>query len=453
VGTNSHATGAPAPRVQSRAIAAACIGNFVEYYDFVMYGYFAAVIAKLFFPSADAAAGLLLSFAAFAVSYAARPIGVLIFSHLGDKYGRKKPLAVAILLIAASTTAIGLLPTYEVIGLAAPALLVVARLLQGISVGGEYGGATTYIAEYAPDNRRGYYTGWQTLTIGLALAAGGGLATLLTTTLSTEALLSWGWRLPFLLGAPLGLIGLYLRLKLSETPEFLALQNRADTVKSPILSSIRQHWRFILIGFGLQVGPAAILYICFIYSPTYLSQVLGHSAGVAQGANLVGLVFYCALLPVFARLCDRVGRRPLLIAGSAAVAIVAYPAFLLLQSPNFGVVILGMCILGLAYAPFAATLLAALSELFPTSVRYTSLSLVLNVPTILLGGTAPLIATYLISATGSKTSPVYFVIAGALVSLVAALVLRETLGRKAADHGVEAAGDAVDRSLEHGVTK
>ncbi|HWD04093.1 MAG TPA: MFS transporter [Amycolatopsis sp.] len=431
--SNSSAPADVPPRLRGRAIVAACIGNFVEYYDFVMYGYFATVIAKIFFPNDNDAAALLLVFAAFAVSYAARPIGFLIFSHLGDKYGRKRPLAVAILLIAASTTLIGLLPSYAAVGIIAPILLVLARLVQGISVGGEYGGATTYIAEYSPPDRRGFYTGWQTFTIGLALASGGGLATLLTSSLPAESLSSWGWRVPFLLGAPLGLVGLYLRMKLSETPEFLRLQETAETVKSPLVASFRLHWREMLIGLGLQVGPAAILYVSFIYSPTYLSKVLGHGAALSQGANLIGLLFYCLLLPLFARLCDQVGRKPLLIVGAAAVAVVAYPSFLLFKSASFGLVVLGLCLIGLAYAPFAAALLAALSELFPTSVRYTGLSVVLNVPTIVLGGTAPLIATYLVSATGDKLSPAYFVIGGALVSLVAAAFFRESLVRTRAE--------------------
>jgi len=409
-----------------KAITAACIGNFIEYYDFVVYGYFATVIAKLFFPSSDTAASLLLTFAAFAVSYVARPVGALIFSHLGDRHGRRTPLAVSVILIAVSTTVIGLLPTYGQIGVAAPLILTFARMVQGISVGGEYGGATSFTPEYSASRRRGYYTGWQTFTIGLALFTGGGVATILSAGLSEQALSSWGWRLPFLVGAPLGLIGLYLRMRLGETPHFEAARAHADVERAPLLAGIRRQWRSLVIGMGVVVTPAICIYILFVYTPTYLGQVVGHSRFEAQAANLAGLAFYCALIPFFARLSDRVGRKPLMIAGTVALATVTYPAFLMLGSTDFLIVVLGLCLLGLAFAPHSAVMLAVVAELFPTPVRYTGLSLSLNIPVTLLGGTAPLIATFLISWSGNPAAPAFFVIAGAIVSLVAALAARET---------------------------
>lgn len=412
-----------------KAITAACIGNFIEYYDFVVYGYFATVIAKLFFPAENAAAGLLLTFAAFAVSYAARPLGAIVFSHLGDKHGRRTPLAVAVILIAVSTTTIGLLPTYASIGIAAPVILTLARMVQGISVGGEYGGATSFISEYSAIRRRGFYTGWQTFTIGLALLTGGAVATGLSAALSEASLYSWGWRLPFLAGVPLGAVGLYLRLRLEETPHFTAAQAKADVVKSPLLAGIREQWRSLLLGMGVVVTPAICIYIYFVYAPTYLSEVVGHGRVEAQTANLISLAFYCALIPFFARLSDRIGRKPLMIAGAAGVAIVTYPAFLLLDNPSFVVVVLALCAMGLAFAPHSAVMLAVVAELFPTKVRYTGLSLSLNLPVTLLGGTAPLIATFLIAWSGNAASPAYFVVAGAIVTLVAALAAKETYRR------------------------
>ncbi|MET7996765.1 MFS transporter [Amycolatopsis sp. NPDC005232] len=409
-----------------KAITAACIGNFIEYYDFVVYGYFASVIAKLFFPSSNAAASLLLTFAAFAVSYAARPLGALIFSHLGDKHGRRTPLAVSVILIAVSTTVIGLLPTYAQIGVAAPLVLTFARMVQGISVGGEYGGATSFISEYSARRNRGYYTGWQTFTIGLALFTGGAVATILSASLSDAALSSWGWRLPFLVGVPLGLVGLYLRLRLDETPHFTAARANADVVRAPVLAGIKQEWRSLVIGMGVVVTPAICVYVLFVYTPTYLGQVLGHSRFEAQAANLVALAFYCALIPFFARLSDRVGRKPLMVAGTVALLAVTYPAFLMLGSGDILVVVLGLCLLGLAFAPHSAVMLAVVAELFPTTVRYTGLSLSLNIPVTLLGGTAPLLATALISWSGTAAAPAFFVIGGAVVSLVAALAAPET---------------------------
>ena len=423
-------TASSVPRVTAqdkRALVAACIGNFIEYFDFVIYGYFASVIARLFFPAESQAASLLLTFAVFAISYASRPLGGIIFGHLGDRYGRKTPLAVAILLIAASTTVIGLMPTYDTIGLAAPVILTLARLVQGISVGGEYGGATSFISEYAPANKRGLYTGWQTFTIGLALLVGGGVASLLTAVLSSEDLHAWGWRLPFLAGLPLGFVGLYLRLKLEETPHFTSVQKNAALTKAPLLVGLRQEWRPILIGMGLIAAPSACIYIYYIYSPTYLSAVLGFPLAEAQRANLYSLVFYCCLLPGFAWLSDIVGRRPLMLVSSLAIALVTYPAFHLLDPHSFKQTVLGLCLMSLAFAPHSATALCAMAEIMPTRIRYTGLSVSLNIPVTLLGGTAPFIATWLVSSTGDLQSPAWFVIAAAAATFIASLAYGETL--------------------------
>lgn len=409
-----------------RAVTAACFGNFIEYYDFVVYGYFATVIAQLFFPSSDPTASLLLTFAAFAVSYAARPLGAIIFGRLGDRYGRKAPLTVAILLIATCTTAIGLMPTYETIGVAAPVLLTLARLLQGISVGGEYGGALSFIAEYAPTNRRSFYTGWQTFTIGLALLVGSAVAASLTVALSPDALLAWGWRIPFLAGLPLGFVGLYMRLKLEETPHFKMVKEQVHREKISLKTSMRREWKPFLIAMGLITTPALCVYIYFIYSPTYLRAVMHYAPAEAQQANLISLIFYCALIPLFAYLGDRLGRRPMLLAGAIGVTVVTYPAFLLLQTGNIAWATIGLCIMALFFAPISAVALASIAEIFPTTFRYTGVSLSLNIPVTLLGGTAPLLATALIGATQNASAPALLVIAGGVVSLIAAIAVSET---------------------------
>jgi MFS transporter, MHS family, proline/betaine transporter len=421
-------------KTRRKAVTAACIGNFIEYYDFVIYGYFAAVIAKLFFPVASETTSLLLTFSAFALSYGARPLGAILFGMIGDKYGRRAPLTVAILLIATCTALIGLMPTYASIGLAAPILLTLARLLQGVSVGGEYGGALSFIAEYAPEHRRGLYTAWQTVTIGLALVVGAAVAAGLTAALSPAALESWGWRLPFLVGFPLGLIGLYMRLKLEETPHFGALQERLEVETAPLRTGVRLAWRQILFCCGIMATPSLCIYIYFIYSPTYLSTELGYSESVSQQINLVALLFYCALLPFFALLCDRIGRRPTLLWGALGVAVVTYPGFMALGTGNAMVATLALCAMGLAFAPISAASLVALAESFPTTFRYTGVSLSLQIPVTALGGTAPLMATALIAGTGDVQSPALLVVAGGIVSAVAALAYRETLGRGLQSH-------------------
>lgn len=410
-----------------RALVAACIGNFIEYFDFVIYGYFAPVIGALFFPADDPASSLLLTFAVFAISYASRPLGGVLFGHLGDRYGRKTPLAIAIILIAGATTLIGLMPTYSAIGVAAPILLTSLRLIQGISVGGEYGGATSFISEYAPANRRGFYTGWQTFTIALALLVGGGVASILTSVLDTAQLHSWGWRLPFLAGVPLGLAGLYLRLKLEETPHFTAVKEHAEIEKAPLLTGLKKELKSILIGMGLISMPSTCIYIYYIYSPTYLSKVLGFSLAEAQRANLYSLIFYCALLPCFAVLSDIVGRKPLMLLSALAVGLVTYPAFHLLDPHNFNQTVFALCLMGLAFAPHSATALCAMAEIMPTKLRYTGLSVALNIPVTLLGGTAPFLATYFVARTGNLLSPSWIVIGGATLTLLAVLAYKETL--------------------------
>ncbi|HWL99540.1 MAG TPA: MFS transporter [Nocardioidaceae bacterium] len=417
-----------------RAVIAACIGNFIEYYDFVIYGYFAAVIAKLFFPASNETVSLLLTFAAFALSYVARPVGAVLFGMIGDKYGRRAPLTMAILLIACCTAVIGLMPTYESIGIAAPIVLTLARLLQGVSVGGEYGGALAFIAEYAPERRRGLYTAWQTVTIGLALIVGASVAAGLTGALSTEALEAWGWRAPFLIGLPLGFIGLYMRLKLEETPHFQAVQERMEVEKAPLRTGVKQAWRQILICCGIMATPSLCIYIYFIYSPTYLSTELGYSAAAGQQINLIGLLFYCALVPVFAVLCDRIGRRPVLLAGALGVAVVTYPGFVALGANNAVVATLALCVMGLAFAPISAASLVALAESFPTTFRYTGVSLSLQITVTALGGTAPLLATALIAGTGDVRSPALLVVAGGILSAVAAWAYRETVGQGLRQH-------------------
>ncbi|MET0452637.1 MAG: MFS transporter [Mycobacterium sp.] len=423
-----------------RAVVAACIGNFIEYYDFVVYGYFATTIAALFFPAQDPTASLLLTFAAFAVSYAARPLGALIFGHIGDRFGRRTPLTVAILLIATCTTVIGLLPTYQSIGVAAPIILTAARLLQGISVGGEYGGALAFIAESAPTNRRAYYTGWQTFTIGMALLVGAAAASVLTATMAPEALQSWGWRIPFLAGLPLGFVGLYMRLRLEETPHFKAVRQQLENEKAPLWGSIRREWRALLLGMGMIATPSYCIYIYFIYSPTYLRSALDYPPAQAQGANLVSLIFYCALLPFFAHLGDKIGRRPLIIAGAVAVAVVTYPAFVALGSGDIVIATIALCVMGLCFAPISAVALAGIAEVFPTTFRYTGASLSLNIPVTLLGGTAPLIATALISATGNVASPALLVVAGGIVSAITGFAMTETANQPLREISAEATG-------------
>ncbi|MQA84180.1 MAG: MFS transporter [Streptosporangiales bacterium] len=259
-------------RSRRKAVAAAVIGNFIEWYDFSVYAFLATVIAPLFFPSNDPAASLLAAFAAFGVAFLVRPLGGIIFGHYGDRIGRRDTLALVVLIMAGATTLIGVLPSYGQIGIAAPVLLVIARALQGLSAGGEYANATSYLIEYAPERRRGLYGSWTYVTIGLALMAGATLGAVMTSSLSEEAISSWGWRVPFLISAPLGLIGFYLRMKLDDSPRFRALQEAGDVAAAPLLTMLRTQLPNLFMTVGIVVTGTVGVYISLLYMPAYYTQ-------------------------------------------------------------------------------------------------------------------------------------------------------------------------------------
>lgn len=415
-----------------KATVAASIGTFVEYYDFVVYAYLASVFGPRFFPTASASASLLLAFAAFATSYLVRPAGALIFGPLGDRYGRRPVLSGVILLMSVATTLIGLLPTYGQIGLAAPILLTVIRLVQGISVGGEFGGATSYVAEFAPPRRRGVLLSWLGVAIGIGLLVGALVAATVSTALAPDALEGWGWRIPFLLALPLGLVGFYLRLRLDDTPEFLAAAREREIEDAPLRASVRRDLSTIGLTIAILAGLTVFTYLYLIYMPTYLTSVLGYARPTALLANVVGIVAFCIGMPSFARLSDRIGRRPILIVGSAALVALCYPGFLLLRTGELGLLVLALAVLGALAAASFAPALPILPELFALGTRYTSMGLGWNISAVVFGGAAPLIATALIAGTGDTAAPAYYGILGGVLSVIGGLVVPETAGRRLA---------------------
>lgn len=423
-----------------KATAAASIGTVVEYYDFVVYAYFASVFGPLFFPTASATASLLLTFAAFATSYLVRPLGALIFGPLGDRYGRRSVLSGVILLMSAATTLLGCLPTYGRIGVAAPILLTVIRLIQGVSVGGEFGGATSYVAEFAPRHRRGLSLSWLGVAIGLGLLAGALVSTAVTRGVSSEALLVWGWRIPFLLALPLGLVGVYLRLRLGDTPEFVAAAGERGVEKAPLRTSVRRDFSSIALSVGILAALTVFTYLYLIYLPTYLTSVLHYGRSTALLANVVGILAFCIGMPLFATLSDHVGRRPVLIAGSGALAALSYPGFLLMRAGDVSLLVLALVVLGALTAASFAPALPILPELFAVGTRYTSLGLGWNIAAVLFGGAAPLIATALIAGTGDKAAPAYYAILGGVLSLVAAFVVKETAGVRVVERSSSSVG-------------
>jgi MHS family proline/betaine transporter-like MFS transporter len=408
-----------------RAITAGVIGNVLEWYDFGVYGYLVPTISVLFFPSGDPTVSLLLTFAVFGVGFVMRPIGSIVFGVYGDRYGRRKALSAVVFLMALSTFAIGLLPTYARAGIAAPIMLVVIRLLQGLSAGGEWGGSTAYIVEFAPEGRRGFFGSWQQVGVGGGFLLGSLTAALLNNGMEKETLLDWGWRLPFLFGIAVGLVGCYLRWRLDDTPKFNELEETGSVAQAPFMETFRQHSRDIALAFGITLHNTAAYYIALIYMNGYMVSVGQLPRTTALWISTACLAIFVVLLPVGGWISDRIGRKPLLITSCVGYIVLGYPFFLLAGSGRADLAFLAMLLMVILLACYSGAAVALYAEIFPTRVRYTALSLPYNVAVAIFGGFAPFIATYLIQFTGSKQAPAGYVIAAAAVTLVILLKTRE----------------------------
>ncbi|MZD07863.1 glycine betaine/L-proline transporter ProP [Streptomyces sp. SID5785] len=421
-----------------RAVKAASLGNAMEWFDFGIYSYLAVTIGHVFFPSGNDTVQLISSFATFAVSFLVRPIGGMVFGPMGDKIGRKKVLAMTMILMAIGTFAIGLIPSYATIGFWAPVLLILFRLIQGFSTGGEYGGASTFIAEYAPDKRRGYFGSFLEFGTLAGYVGAAGLVTILTSTLGSDGMESWGWRVPFLVAGPIGLVGLYLRLKLDETPAFQKLEDESSHKASDAASTVETTAKGDLAKIFRDYWPTLILCICLVgaynitdymllsYMPTYLSDEMGYSETHGLLILIATMVVLMCVINQIGRLSDRYGRKPLLMAGMLGFFVLSIPAFLLVKNGALWAVSLGMLLLGLSLVCMLGTMSAALPALFPTQVRYGSLSVGYNLSASIFGGTTPLVITALISLTGTDMMPAYYAMAAALVGVIAVACMKET---------------------------
>ena len=430
--SREQGAGPDVPQVEEttirRAIVGASIGNIVEWFDFATYNFLAVTLAAVFFPSGNPTAALLSTFAIFAAAFFVRPLGGLFFGPLGDKIGRQRVLATVIILMSLSTFVIGLLPPYATIGIWAPLLLVVARCLQGFSAGGEFGGASTFLAEYSPDERRGFLVSWLEFSTLIGFVLGSIIVLFLTTVLPEDALISWGWRIPFLLAGPLGLVGLYIRLRLEDTPEFKALEQTGEVSSSPFRETITENWKQILQVGGLVIIQNVGFYVVLSYMTTYFQDPLGFSPTAASLSTTITLLVGMALIPPLGALSDRVGRKPLLFASCIGYAVLTYPLFLLLNTGNLFAAILAQVALGALLAMFISTSIAALTELFPTRVRYGGFSIGYNFSVAIFGGSSPYLAQYLVSSTGNSLSPAFIVIIAAVATLLIVLTVRETAG-------------------------
>ena len=414
----------PVPLQSARqAITAAGIGNVLEYYDFGVYGFLAATLGRKFFPGTDPTASLLATFAAFGIAFLARPLGAVVLGRLGDVRGRKSTLVLTIVLMAVGTAGIGLIPDYAAIGVAAPILLVLCRVLQGLSAGGEWGNATAFIVEWSPEGRRGFFGSWSQASVVGGLLLSSAVAALLNTAFTAEQVEAWAWRIPFLLGALLLPVGLWLRRGIDETPRFRAEQSGERSGLADLGSPLGLMAR----AFGFTILWTVSYYIMLTYLPTFTQRYAGLSATESLWSNTIGLVVLVAAIPVMGALSDRVGRKPLLLFCCLAFVLLAYPGFrLMLAAPGLPTVLPIQIAFDLVIAAFAGAGPAAIVELFPTRSRTTLMSISYSLAVALFGGFAPFIATWLISTTGTPIAPTYYLIAAGLVSALTILPFRET---------------------------
>ncbi|WP_395337535.1 MFS transporter [Novosphingobium sp. BL-8H] len=418
------------PRALRRAIAASAIGNATEWFDYGIYAYGVSYISAALFPG-EAADATLFALATFAISFLVRPLGGLFWGPLGDRYGRKAVLGLTILLMAGATVGVGLIPSYAAIGAWAPALLIAMRMIQGFSTGGEYGGAAIFMAEYAPDEKRGFYGSF--LEVGtLAGFCGGALLMLgFSLMLGDDAMRDWAWRLPFLLAGPLGLVGVYLRARMAETPLFQEAEaHRADDQgQRRGLGYLLSHYhRPLLAMSGLVIALNVVNYTLLSYMPTYLERRLGLATDTALMVPIAGMVFMMVLLPCAGALSDRIGRKPLWRFSLLGLILLVVPLYHLMGLGTAAAAI-GYLLLGLLYVPQLATISATFPAFFPTPVRFAGFALAYNLATSLFGGTAPAFNSWLIDVTGNPLVPAYVMIAGCLCGLLALRFTPESAGK------------------------
>jgi MHS family proline/betaine transporter-like MFS transporter len=393
----------------------------LEWFDFGVYGYFAPFIGKLFFPGRDPSASMFSAFAVLAVGALSRPLGAVVFGWIGDREGRRTSLTATVLLMAGSTFMIGILPTYAQIGVLAPALLIVARLLQGLSSGGEWGGSAAFMVEYASANRRGFIGSFQQVSTGTGFFLGSLFGLIVTSTMSERTILNWAWRLPFLSGILLGAVGIYMRLKLEDTPEFRALRQSGERSKSPLIESLRTQWAGIIVAFGYNVIQSVGYFTMLTFMPSFTSEVLKLPPDQAYLSNSIQILVFVLLLPVMGALSDRIGRRPMLLAAPFILMLATYPLFQLIIHGGLLTIISCQLVFGIVLAAYCGPAVAATVELFPTKLRYTSTSIGFNLAVAIMGMTSPMISTRLISVLKTPAAPGYVIIGASAISFVSVL--------------------------------
>lgn len=426
----SHTDTAEGRKTIRRAIGASAVGNATEWFDYGVYAVVVGYITANFFPGGDEGTGTLWALATFAVSFLVRPLGGFVWGPLGDRLGRRKVLALTIVLMAGATFCIGLLPTFDQIGYLAPALLILLRLVQGFSTGGEYGGAATFMAEYSPDKKRGLFGSFLEFGTIFGFALGTAVTLFLQIILGDQAMTEWGWRLPFLIAGPMGLIGLYLRSKLEDTPVFRELEDDAGSQEHPqsrVKDLVTRYWRPMISMAGLVIALNVANYTLLSYMPTYLETRIGLTADGSLTLILIGQLVMMCLIPFAGSLSDRVGRKPLWLVSMGGLFVAAIPMYLLMGT-GFAGALIGFAVLGVLYVLQLATISATFPAMFPTQVRFAGFAITYNLATAIFGGTAPLVNEALIAATGNLLIPAFYMMAACLIGIIALPFARETAG-------------------------
>ncbi len=419
---------APAPTssgaIRRRMVLAATIGNTLEWYDFLAYSFLSLTIAKLFFPTGDELSSVLLAVATFGIGLVMRPVGGLLLGIYADRVGRKAALTLTIFIMALGTGLIAVAPTYATIGIWAPLLVVISRLLQGFSCGGELGGATAILVESAPEGRRGLYASWQLTSQAAGFLLGAAVTMAVSLSMTSAQLEAGGWRLPFLLGLLIAPVGLYIRSKLDE-PE-LFLKARQAVPAFSYSNALMSHGRSLLAGIGVAVLFVVSAYILFLYMPTYAVRQLQLPFSQALLASTLAGCVLLVCSPIFAAISDRLGRKPLLVAAALTLALLTYPAFMLLAAqPSLPRLAVVQSCFAVLMAMYSSPAISVLAELFPTPLRSTAVALTYNLTVAVVGGTAQIIVTWLIAATGTPLAPAFYVIGAALISTASAMAIRD----------------------------
>ncbi|MCV9878158.1 glycine betaine/L-proline transporter ProP [Brenneria izbisi] len=420
-----------------KAITAAALGNAMEWFDFGVYGFVAYALGQVFFPGADPGVQMIAALATFSVPFLVRPLGGIFFGAMGDKYGRQKVLSITIIIMAVSTFCIGLIPSYASIGIWAPILLLLAKLAQGFSVGGEYTGAAVFVAEYSPDRKRGFLGSWLDFGSIAGFVMGAGVVVLISSIVGEANFLDWGWRIPFFIAGPLGLIGIYLRHALEETPTFQQHVDKIDKESKDSLQSAPKisfreiattQWRSLLVCVGIVITTNVTYYMLLTYMPSYLSHSLNYSEDhgvMIIIAVMIGMLF---VQPVMGLMSDRYGRKPFIICGSIGLLLLSVPCFMLINSDVVGLIFCGLLILAVLLNAFTGVMASTLPAMFPTHIRYSALATAFNI-SVLIAGFTPTIAAWLVESTKNLYMPAYYLMVIGIIGIITGISMRETANR------------------------